>query len=88
MTTNNRVFSVEFKHETACLVLDQNYSLQEACDAVGVSRTTARRWVEQLKGERQGLTPTTRTVFPDNCTGCSLITSIVRQRSKTAQATL
>lgn len=66
MTTNNRVFSVEFKHETACLVLDQNYSLQEACDAVGVSRTTARRWVEQLKGERQGLTPTTsRAMTPD-----------------------
>jgi transposase len=35
MMNNRRSFSTEFKHETACLVLDQGYSVQEACDAVG-----------------------------------------------------
>lgn len=25
------IFSVEFKHEAACLVLDQGYSISQAC---------------------------------------------------------
>jgi transposase len=54
---SRRSFSTEFKHETACLVLDQGYSVQEACDAVGVGTTAIRRWVCQLEGERRGKTP-------------------------------
>ncbi len=61
-----RTFSIEFKHETACLVLDHGYSMQQACDAVGVGATAIRRWVEQLKNERRGKTPTkSKAMTPD-----------------------
>ena len=64
--TTRRSFSIEFKHETACLVLDQGYSMQGASDAVGVGVTAVRRWVEQLKNERLGKTPTSsRAMTPD-----------------------
>jgi transposase len=52
-----RVFSIEFKHDTACLVVDQGYSLQQACETVGVGATAVRRWVDQLRSERVGKTP-------------------------------
>jgi len=53
-----KVFSREFKIEAASLVLDQDYGITQACQAVGVSQTAMRRWVKQLKAERLGITPT------------------------------
>jgi len=50
-------YTREFKQESAALVLDQDYSLSEACSAVGVGATAMRRWVEQLRTERSGQTP-------------------------------
>ena len=55
---SRRSFSSEFKIESASLVLDKGYSISEACKAVGVGETALRRWVSQLKSERQGITPT------------------------------
>lgn len=52
-----RKFTSEFKQDAARLVLDQRYSVKEACDAVGVGETALRRWVEQLTSERAGITP-------------------------------
>lgn len=52
-----RSFTLEFKQESACLVLDQGYKVAEASQAVGVGESTLRRWVNQLKAERQGNTP-------------------------------
>ena len=52
---SRRSFSIEFKVEAASLVLDQQYSITEACEAVGVGETAMRRWVGQLKKERQGI---------------------------------
>jgi transposase len=61
-----RVFSIEFKHDTACLVVDQGYSLRQASDAVGVGATAVRRWVDQLRSERTGKTPlTSKAMTPD-----------------------
>ena len=54
---SRRSFSPEFKAESTSLVLDQGYSITEACTAVGVGETAMRRWVTQLKRERQGITP-------------------------------
>jgi len=54
---SKRQFSAEFKQESAELVLEQNYSITEACAATGVGNTALRRWVKQLKEERQGITP-------------------------------
>ncbi|VXB27828.1 transposase [Pseudomonas sp. 8BK] len=49
-----RSFSTDFKLEAAGLVLDQGYSIPEACKSMGVA---LRRWVEQLRSERGGTTP-------------------------------
>ena len=50
-------FSQEFKKESACLVVDKDYSVPEACKAVGVSDSAMRSWVKQLREERGGTTP-------------------------------
>ncbi len=52
-----RHFSVEFKRESAGLVLDQGYSILEAVQAIGVGESALRRWVKQLADERGGITP-------------------------------
>jgi len=58
MSMNKRKsYTAEFKREAASLVLDQNYSIPEACEAMGVGKTAMRRWVAQLKEERRGTTP-------------------------------
>ena len=61
-----RTFSTEFKQEAACLVLDHDYSNQQAGDAVGIGVTALRRWVNQLRDERRGKTPErSRAMTPD-----------------------
>lgn len=54
---NRRSFSKEYKHEAASLVIDQGYSMAETCRAMDVGSTALRRWVQQLQGERNGVTP-------------------------------
>ena len=57
MTKKRSTYSTEFKNEAASLVVDKNYTIQEACTAMGVGNTALRRWVQQLKLERTGATP-------------------------------
>ena len=52
-----RSFTPEFKREAATLVLDQRYTIKEACESMGVGETGMRHWVKQLSNERTGLTP-------------------------------
>ena len=49
-----RQFNVEFKLESAQLVLDQNYSMLEAAQVMNVGKSTMDKWVCQLREERQG----------------------------------
>lgn len=66
MTRKRRSFSTEFKRDAAQLVVDQGYSITEACQAVDVGSTGLRRWVDQLKRERGGETPTnSRALTPE-----------------------
>ena len=58
-------YSAEFKNEAASLVLDKNYSIADACNAMGVGYTAMRRWVKQLEAERGGRTPTAKAITPD-----------------------
>ncbi len=53
----NRRFSAEFKVDSAGLVLDQGYTVMEACKAVDVSESAMRDWVKKLQQERGGITP-------------------------------
>ncbi|OLQ83948.1 transposase [Photobacterium proteolyticum] len=65
MTKKRRSFSPEFKRDAASLVLDQNYTITEASRAVDVGDTALRRWVEQLKEERNGTTPNSKALTPE-----------------------
>ena len=55
--SKRKSYTAEFKREAASLVLDQNYFIPEACEAMGVGKTAMRRWITQLKEERLGRTP-------------------------------
>ena len=65
MKRERRSFSKEFKHEAASLVVSEGYSIPEACRAMGVGNTAMRRWVEQLQGEHNGVTPKAQALTPD-----------------------
>ena len=65
MSKQRRTFSPEFKQQAACLVLDQGYSHVEASRSVGIGESVLRRWVQQLRLERQGITPQSKAMTPD-----------------------
>lgn len=65
MQRNRRSFTKEFKLEAASLVVDQNYSVPEACRAMDVGRTALNRWVQQLQDERNGVRPKGTALTPD-----------------------
>ena len=65
MTRRRRTFSSEFKLESALLVMEQGYTIKAACDAVGVGKSTMEYWVRQLRKERQGSTPTSAALTPE-----------------------
>jgi len=65
MTKKKSHYSTDFKNEAASLVIDKAYSVAEACNAMGVGYTAMRRWVKQLKSERDGITPTAKAISPD-----------------------
>ncbi|WP_028764742.1 IS3 family transposase, partial [Shewanella colwelliana] len=60
-----RLFSAEFKLESAQLVLDQNYSIVEAAKAMNVGKSTMEKWVRQLREERQGKQPKASPITPE-----------------------
>ena len=57
MMTKKRNFSPEFRLEAAQLVVDQGYTMQAACDAMGVGKSTLEYWVRRLRAERSGRAP-------------------------------
>ncbi|MBB6287499.1 transposase [Pseudomonas sp. JAI120] len=65
MTKQRRSFSAEFKRAAAGLVLKQNYSYIEASRSLGVGESALRRWVEQVQKERQGVTPQSKALTPE-----------------------
>lgn len=65
MSKQRRTFSPEFKQQAACLVVDQGYSYMEASRSVGIGESVLRRWVRQLESERQGITPQSKAMTPD-----------------------
>ena len=60
-----RSFAPEFRLEVAQLVVDKGYSVREAATAMDVGHSTVDRWVQQLKKERQGETPTNKALTPE-----------------------
>ncbi|MQC11705.1 hypothetical protein C4513_12535 [Morganella morganii] len=60
-----RNFSAEFRRESSQLVLDQNYTVADAANAMNVGLSTMTRWVKQLRDERAGKTPKASPVTPE-----------------------
>ena len=62
MTKKRPSYSAEFKNKSASLIVDKNYTITEACNAMGVGYTAIRRWVKQLESERGGTTPKAKAI--------------------------
>ena len=60
-----RSISPEFKQDAACLLLDEGYSMADAGRAVDVHENTLRKWVQQLESERNGNTPKSNALTPE-----------------------
>ena len=58
-------FSPESKLESAKLVVDQNYSVRQAAEAVNVSSTSMDKWARQLRAERNGTSLMPNALIPD-----------------------
>ncbi|MCV6613189.1 MAG: transposase, partial [Amphritea sp.] len=65
MTNKRRSYTPEYKLEAASLVLDQDYSVPEAARSLGLNENVLRRWVNQLRDERQGTTPAGKALTPE-----------------------
>lgn len=65
MSKQRRTFTPEFKREAASLVLDQGYSHIEAARSLGLVESALRSWVNQLQEERNGITPTSKALTPE-----------------------
>jgi len=62
MAKSRLSYSNEFGSDAARLVLDQQYSIADACTAVGVGYTAMRRWVKQFERERGGITTSAKAM--------------------------
>ncbi|MDC0598612.1 IS3 family transposase [Gammaproteobacteria bacterium] len=66
MTRKKRTtYSQDFKLEAAQLVVDQNYSIREAAEAVNVGKSTIDKWARQLRQERNGSSTMPHALTPD-----------------------
>lgn len=50
-------YSAEFKVEIAKLMVEQHYTIKQACEASGAGESAVRRWRRQYLAECQGETP-------------------------------
>ncbi|MBR2515518.1 MAG: transposase [Halomonas sp.] len=64
-TRPKRSFSPEFRPEAAQLVVDQNYTVREAAEAMNVGYSSMDKWVRQLRQERDSQSPKATPMTPD-----------------------
>ena len=60
-----RLFSAEFKLEAPQRVLDQNYSVVDVANAMGVGKSTRGKWVRQLRLKRKSISPKASPMTPE-----------------------
>jgi len=48
-------FTPEYKLEATRLVFEQDYSVREAAEAMGIGKSTLDRWVRQRRNEESGI---------------------------------
>lgn len=61
-----RLFSTDLRNEASRILLDEGYSMEEACAAMGFSETSMALWVHQLCAERGGITPVASRALLDH----------------------
>ena len=49
-----KIYSREFKQRAACMVIDDQCSVPDVCASLDIGPTALRRWVDQVRKERQG----------------------------------
>lgn len=57
MTTKRRNYTKEFKIEAVRLVTEENYSIREAAESLGVSANSLRSWRKELEKEAENAFP-------------------------------
>ena len=55
--TAQKTFTPAFKLEIAKLMVDQNYTVKQACEAAGAGETAVKRWKQQYLAELAGKPP-------------------------------
>jgi transposase len=52
--TQRKTFTPAFKLEIAKLMVDENYTIKQACEASGAGETAVKRWRQQYLAELAG----------------------------------
>ena len=64
MAGRRAAFTPEFRLEAAQLVVDQDYMVKGAAEAMGVGKSTMYKWVRQLRNERKGISRSATPLTP------------------------
>ncbi|SUQ63019.1 Transposase InsN for insertion sequence element IS911 [Pseudomonas wadenswilerensis] len=75
-------YSNEFKIKAAEMVLDDGESVPDVCESLGLGRTALRRWVEQLRQEREGQTPVGAKAITPEQQRIQALEALVRQKDR------
>ncbi|WP_240047820.1 IS3 family transposase [Pseudomonas sp. JV241A] len=75
-------YSNEFKIKAAEMVLDDGESVPDVCESLGLGRTALRRWVEQLRQEREGQTPVGAKAITPEQQRIQELEALVRQKDR------
>lgn len=65
MNKTRKNYDPQFRLDAAQLVVDQGYSVRQACESMGVSKSSMDNWVRQLNQERRGETPKASALTAD-----------------------
>ncbi|WP_414158119.1 IS3 family transposase [Pseudomonas sp. BNK-45] len=75
-------YSGEFKLKAASMVLDEGLSVPEVCASLSVGPTALRRWVEQVRQERQGSTPVGAKAITADQREIQKLKALLRQKDR------
>lgn len=75
-------YSNEFKLKAASMVLDEEQPVPQVCANLGIGPTALRRWVSQLRQEREGVTPVGAKAITADQREIQRLQALLRQRDR------
>ncbi|WP_434771050.1 transposase [Pseudomonas entomophila] len=75
-------YSKEHKVQAAEMVLDGGQSVPEVCKILGIGRTALRRWVEQVRQEREGKVPNGAKAITSEQRRIEELEALIRQKDR------